>query len=56
VNGELYTDFPYAVTLPTTEQRGLNLAKRGNAKIRIGNGGAWLRCDTVNGDITIHSR
>ena len=57
VNGDFFTDFPYAVSFPKPEQRGLaRVIKRGSTNIRIGEGGVPLRCETVNGNVTIHAR
>ena len=48
-NGELFTDFQYTVALQGTK-------RGGSMNIRIGEGGVPIRCQTVNGNITIHAR
>lgn len=59
VNGELFTDFEYTTALPNeAPNNALARLLKGSGKmyIRIGDGGAPIRCETVNGNITIHSR
>jgi hypothetical protein len=58
MNGELYTDFKYTVALPPAAARESRLPfmRKSSMQIRVGNGGVPIRCNTVNGNITIHAR